>query len=183
MPIARRCASGRSDGPSNHPRNRFCVFDCAVSYRIGFVGWCMSGFIEVKTSELTGSALDWSVAKAIGYECGMLPSMDGVFGCNAHSGVQYVIGRLRGASIIEELNARFWRPSTDWAQVGPLLEKHIWALPYRSVSRSHLGKFESCTPARFPFNGETPLIAACRAIVASELGDVVMVPVDLVVIK
>lgn len=143
----------------------------------------MSELIEVKTSELTGHALDWAVAKAIGFECGRLQGKNGTFGCNAPRGVQYVIGILRVSSLAEELNARFWRPTTDWAQCGPLIEKHNLALPYKSISRFHMGKFESCTPARLPFNGETPLIAACRAIVAAELGDSVMVPTELVVVK
>ena len=42
MQIAGRCASGASDGTSNYPRYRACVFDGAVSYRIGFVGWSMN---------------------------------------------------------------------------------------------------------------------------------------------
>lgn len=143
----------------------------------------MSEFIEVKTSELTGNELDWAVAKAIGYECGRLPCKNGTLGCNAPRGIQYVIGILRVASLVDELNARFWRPTTDWSQCGPLLEKYDWALPYRATSRVNIGKFESCTPARLSLNGETPLEAACRAIVASELGDYVMVPAELVVVK
>lgn len=39
MQIARRCASGRSNGPGNHPRNRVFYFDCAVYCWYGFMGW------------------------------------------------------------------------------------------------------------------------------------------------
>lgn len=42
MQIARRCASGRSNGPGNHPRNRVCDFDCDVSCLSSFMGWCMN---------------------------------------------------------------------------------------------------------------------------------------------
>lgn len=42
MPIAAPCASGASDGASNHPRNRVCDFNCAVSCWYGIVEWCMN---------------------------------------------------------------------------------------------------------------------------------------------
>lgn len=42
MQIAAQCGNGASDGPSNHPRNRVCVFGCAVSCWSGFVEWCMN---------------------------------------------------------------------------------------------------------------------------------------------
>lgn len=136
----------------------------------------MSELIEVKTSELTGYALDWAVAKAIGYECGRIQGKSGTFGCNATRGVQYVIGILRGASLVEELNARFWRPTTDWAQGGLLLDKYCTALNqsdhgWWSHAGDRLGE------------GETAMIAICRATVAAKLGDVVQVPEELGVVK
>ena len=42
MQIAAPCGNGTSDGPSNHPRNRVCVFDFTVSCWLGCVGWCMN---------------------------------------------------------------------------------------------------------------------------------------------
>ena len=42
MQIAAPCANGASDGPSNHPRYRFCVFNRAVSCWPSFMGWCMN---------------------------------------------------------------------------------------------------------------------------------------------
>lgn len=42
MQIARRCASGRSDGPGNHPRYRICSFDSDVYCWSGFMEWCMN---------------------------------------------------------------------------------------------------------------------------------------------
>ena len=39
MQIAALCGNGASDGQSNHPRNRFCDFDCAVYCWSGFMGW------------------------------------------------------------------------------------------------------------------------------------------------
>lgn len=137
----------------------------------------MSKFVEVKTAELTGPALDWAVANVLGYECGRLPVKYRALGCNTTDGLQYVIGQLYGASMVEEIKARFFRPSTDWSQGGPLRDKYDVGiepgapdgLPYAYVPGRDLeGSF-----------GETALIALCRAIVAAKLGDVVQVPVEL----
>lgn len=146
----------------------------------------MSELIEVKTSELTGYALDWAVAKANGYECGRLQGKNGTFGCNAPGGVQYVIGILRVSSLAEELNARFWRPSTDWAQGGPLLDSMVIGVIHNSRIRPHpFDKGYQAMASHFigPSEGHTILIAACRAIVAAKMGDVVHVPEELGVVK
>lgn len=50
--------------------------------------------IKVKTSELTGAALDWAVAEAEGLK----PS--------------------------KNWTGMYYRPSTDWSVTGPLIEKH-----------------------------------------------------------
>lgn len=119
---------------------------------------------EVKTADLIGPSLDWAVAAAaFGLEPRKLPN------------------DLLGTWYAGEYDGGYndWAPSTDWAQGGPLIEKYDWALPYRATSRYHIGKYEACTPGGFPRNGDTPLIAACRAIVAAEFGDTVMIPKEL----
>lgn len=107
--------------------------------------------IEVKTAGLAGPALDWAVAQIEGVGCTPTTIM------------------------------RFYRPSTDWAQGGPLIEKHHIEIV------SFCGEGWECVKSwchgeideTYPF-GETHLIAACRAIVAVKLGDVVSVPAELV---
>ena len=42
MQIVAPCASGLSNGQSNHPRNRVYIFNCPVSCWSGFVEWCMN---------------------------------------------------------------------------------------------------------------------------------------------
>ena len=126
----------------------------------------MQRMIEVKTSELEGSALDWAVAQVDGratrvYLC---PVMD-----------EYKVAATVPGGDLESA----WMPSIDWGQGGPLIESNQWALPYRATHRRHIGDFEACTPAGFPRNGSTPLIAAMRAIVAAKLGDFVSVPAEL----
>lgn len=120
----------------------------------------MVDFVEVRTADLLGEALDWAVAKAVSRDVSILSSGVVVRGDNVEGGCP-------------------WSPSTDWSQGGPLINKHDWALPYRATSRYHIGKYEACTPGGFPKNGETPLISACRAIVAAEYGDLVSVPAEL----
>ena len=145
----------------------------------------MSQFVEVKTAELAGPALDWAVAKACRYECGRLPRIGNTLGCNLPDGLQYVIGRLCCASIAEELNARFFRPSTDWAQGGPLIDKHSIDFNTQGVDVDGSQLIEAtaqdfeCMEC-WSAEGETRLIAACRAIVSAKFGDAVKVPVELV---
>lgn len=111
--------------------------------------------MKVKTSELTGAALDWAVAK-----CG---------------------GWIKG-DITHPKFCRLWRdqirtpaayPSTDWAQGGPIIEKHITKLEDLGDSWGAEGVG---VPEHF---GPTPLIAAMRCYVASKLGDEVEVPEEL----
>ena len=96
-----------------------------------------------------------------------------------------MIGILRGASLVEELNARFWRPTTDWAQGGPLLEKYqieLLTIKIGSDSVKHWCAFFHADSRKYE-KCHTALIAICRAIVAAKLGDVVLVPEELEVVK
>lgn len=126
----------------------------------------------VKTSDLIGPALDWAVAQIDGVKTLMMAPRKGepkkpfaLFGSLALS-----VGGDDESS---------YAPSTCWHCGGPLIEEHAWALPYRATHRHHLGAFEACTPGGFPHNGPTPLIAACRAIVAALMGDQIDVPDEL----
>lgn len=137
------------------------------------------GLVEVKTAELTGPALDWAVAKAIGYQ--MIEVPPDLHGNNAgevlaptgliESGYRWPnVGRVHAAAFCKN-----W--SVDWAQGGPLIDKHdVW------LSDDEGACVASCPPhaGRFVVEGGTNLIAACRAIVVKELGDVVQVPAELV---
>lgn len=73
-----------------------------------------------------------------------------------------------------------YRPSTDWKFGGPLIEQHQIELVWDGVDGKALWwKATHQDIAQFQM-GETPLIAACRAIVAARLGEVVNVPAELV---
>ena len=119
----------------------------------------MTEFVEVKTSELTGAALDWAVAKAEAVELTLV-------GAHPHA---VVGGRLVGN----------YRPSSNWSQGGPLIEKY--KLDIDASMENQNGPWNAATEWAHPlgYKGETPLIAACRAIVASVLGETVSVPKEL----
>ena len=114
--------------------------------------------MKIKTSELTGPALDWAVAKCEGGAVDD-PNWDNKY-----------------------LDAYLF--STDWAAGGPIIEREgmhldclreadhyrtaVWeAWPYKGGTK-HIQQ------------GSTPLVAAMRCYVASKLGDEVEVPEELV---
>lgn len=118
--------------------------------------------MKIKTSELTGAALNWAVAK-----CEGVP--------------EYITSKpWRASELIE-------RYSSDWAQGGPIIERemiqltphcmvnplHGWAAAFRSFDE------DDDVYALHRMRGKTPLIAAMRCYVASKLGDEVDVPEEL----
>lgn len=147
--------------------------------------------IEVKTAELIGPALDWAVAKADG-RC-------------LHERIRIVrynddsdhICEDCGKDTYMEPSRYSWKPSTDWSQGGPLIDKYgvllsppkslmhvnggpnagwretgAWGSTIFGTERKHRRKaFE---------HQDQPLVAAMRAIVQFELGDAVSVPAELV---
>jgi hypothetical protein len=122
--------------------------------------------MKVKTSELTGAALDWAVAKCEGIEL-------------------YAGPRDRNpaykANWVRRKHGDLYLPSTDWAQGGPIIERerisvgdqtHIEGQPTDSAcyATNRKGAYGL---------GPKPLTAAMRCYVASELGDEVDVPDEL----
>ena len=112
----------------------------------------------MKTSELTGAALDWAAAKAEG-----LTYWDDDRLCFAN-----------------EPHGEDFEPSTDWAQGGPIIEREIDAI-YRTRISTGVVTWEAVAQgdSECMGYGETPLIAAMRCYVASKLGDEVDVPKEL----
>lgn len=123
----------------------------------------MSEFVEVKTSELVGTALNWAVALAD-----------------------------RGADRMPSA-AQFkvwgdYRPSINWSEGGPLIDRYQVALVPEANDGDIGTESSSRWIAEIYYDGgehyatdacDSALIALCRAIVAAKLGDVVQVPVVL----
>ena len=130
----------------------------------------------MRTSELTGAALDWAVAKCEGYTG--LHKIDGRMAHEPQLGM-YPPRRAYGVMDLFELGF-----STDWAQGGPIIEREgikvgviddsapvIWAAQLSDP----FGKLKS-VHSRI---GPTPLIAAMRCYVASKLGEDIEIPEEL----
>ena len=106
----------------------------------------------MKTSELSGAALDWAVTKCEGFDHEVTSSEWGMWG---------------------------W--VTDWAQGGPIIERELISLDcqfdvnewYAWTPAPEQGTGEARAV------GDTPLIAAMRCYVASKLGDTIDIPNEL----
>ena len=111
--------------------------------------------MEIKTSELTGAALDWAVAKCEG----------------AINGDDLDIGFILEGG---------YSPSTDWSQGGPLIECEgidICTDTYGGWVATLITDWEDGTFVQG--KGDTCLIAAMRCYVASKLGYEVEIPKEL----
>lgn len=130
--------------------------------------------MKIKVSELTGAALDYAVAIATGvpvicnpYDKGLKVDT-GYWAKVSGSGYQAVGGG--------------YSPSTNWEQVGVLLEKFKPDLmTYKNGFIAWLYSNEDDERNPVDGYGETYPIAACRVITASQLGDEIEVPDALVV--
>jgi hypothetical protein len=122
----------------------------------------MSEFADVKTADLEGAALDWAVAQVEGISVTL-------------AGPAYGNGwRVRKIAY----PSGKYSPSADWGQGGPLIDKH-------DVDIDGEGSYCEAwiwmdSSAKFlKAWGDTRLIASCRVIVESALGDTVQVPKEL----
>jgi hypothetical protein len=112
----------------------------------------------MKTSELTGAALDWAVA-----------SIE-LTGHDDYTNVLMVT--------VGDDNDWKYTPSTDWAQGGAIIERERLSLTPRDGYWDcyvHDRLFEDDGSDHYS-TGATPLIAAMRCYVASKLGDEVEIP-------
>jgi hypothetical protein len=117
-----------------------------------------------KTSELTGALLDAAVAKAEGREFRIMPREIWGDGC----GITFVHDRP-----VCQVGTSYFKPSTDWSQGGPIVDREIHTL----IERGGLCQAECFypkwpDPRRFCYSltGPTLLVAAMRTFVASRLG-------------
>jgi hypothetical protein len=118
----------------------------------------------MKIKTLEGAALDWAVAKCEGV------SMIG------HQG--FVWDAYNNLAAFE--------PSINWAQAGPIIERERITLAYGEDEKDWFAcigdsrRFDNDTPDGLEkVVGPTPLLAAMRCYVASNLGDEVEIPEEL----
>lgn len=130
--------------------------------------------MKIKTSELTGAALDRAVMLADGftYQVGMPTS-------------EWAADNACEASIWRRSPGGTWAcmrcssdgyPSTDWSQGGPIIERESI-----SVCPASDAPWMACdSQGKNRHTGPTPLIAAMRCFVASKLGNEVDIPDELI---
>lgn len=126
----------------------------------------MSEFVEIKTAELAGAALDWAVAKVDGADD--LKVTD--------SGSVCCIYEMPCGS---GCWTNYYEPSTDWAYGGHLIGKYKVNLHSPQHSDDCWAAWITIRGKDFTKGAYQPLQAACRAIVASVLGETVSVPKEL----
>ncbi len=116
----------------------------------------MSKMIEVKVAELSGNALAWAVWLADRGEPGEI---------NPDTGCIWT-------------GSDHWAPQSDWEHGGPLIDKY--RMHFLKAADGYAAYYlpDTVRPA-FYRNGDTHLIAACRAIVSARLGPTIAIPSDL----
>lgn len=131
----------------------------------------------MKTSELTGAALDWAVALAEGYTSDIRLN-------------KYKQWEDLGRTQLYDDDYTYWSPSTDWAQGGPIIEREnitvrktwvggeprIGQDAWKADIAFHNGVLVA--GAWFDY-GPTALVAAMRCYVASKLGGEIGIPEEL----
>ena len=128
--------------------------------------------MKVKTADLIGPTLDWAVAKCESVE------------------VEYINDGITRCLLRVSPFTSMYRPSVDWAQGGPIierenigLEKHRLDGPYQWAAcdwHPVVVQGHTCLERSKYAYGPTQLIAAMRCVVAANLGDEVDVPDELV---
>lgn len=126
--------------------------------------------MKIKTSELTGTALDWAVAKCEGKN-GVLHD-DGITRCIV---IAAASGVYKGT----------WKPSVNWAQGGPIIEREEIGTKRRApcMKGEQWEAMGSITAKGAGYRyaiGPTSLIASMRCYVASKLGDELEIPNELI---
>lgn len=112
----------------------------------------------MKTSELTGAALDWAVAKCMWPE-------------------------EIGNTVPFHQDGSDYAPSRKWAHGGPIIERERMAIRFVPECYWHFTTPTDTWTANYEGGGEwigpTPLVAAMRCFVVSKLGEEVDLPGEL----
>ena len=131
----------------------------------------------MKTSDLTGAALDWAVAKCEGGYDLQLRSTYG-----SKTAWQYTVLDEEEPERMDKFYLSDTSYSTDWNLGGPIIERE--EIGFDCCEGPEETMWQANTLRRnkkglHVTRGPTPLIAAMRCFVASKLGDEVDVPEEL----
>ena len=125
----------------------------------------------MKTSELTGAALDWAVSRCEGHEsrCSWMLEKEGYAAWQAYE--------MAWGNPLPNY-------STNWAQGGPIIDREEISIVKvgRSIDDA-MAPHPECWCAHkdglYSRYSETPLVSAMRCYVASKLGNAVELPAEL----
>lgn len=120
----------------------------------------------IQVSKASGTVLDWLVSKCEALDC--------FFTAPGNHLCVWKVCSLTG----EREASVSYRPSTDWSQGGPIIEREGICAD-RLLNGSWLASNRKKQDAPW-ISGTTPLIAAMRCYVASKLGDIVKIPDELI---
>lgn len=120
----------------------------------------------MKVSDLTGAQLDAWVAKAEGVTG--LVEKDGRM---CHVEEWDPEGHSWRDSLKDWVMWIDYAPSQRWDQGGPLIERERMQLMPWKVELQHIASWTALTRGKVAADGDTPLIAAMRAFVASKFGE------------
>lgn len=149
--------------------------------------------VELKVEELSGAALDYAVAiatEAWKSAHTLYPTMtlDPRFsGVELRPYPRGEFGSILMTCVLVPNNPfrqdpQAYLPSADWSHGGPLIDKYRVDISSPPSDTSPAGWDARVDDGQclLWIKGSTPLIAACRAIVAAKLGPTVSVPAELV---
>ena len=116
----------------------------------------------MNVAELSGAALDWAVAK-----------------CEPDDKLNIYFDENTGEPICHDdwPYCQEFKPSTDWADGGPIIERE--GIDLKRITDSLWEAEINANDYHNRKNGPTPLIAAMRCYVASKLGEEIEVPEEL----
>ena len=156
--------------------------------------------MKIKTADLTGPALRYAVAVCEGYNVGVItieeqwarfikdapPEEMEKYAkecAEIKAGFKDALCKIHEDGYKSAHDARAWNYDTDWAVVGPIVEREgIYLRANDTVTEWAAGALRKNRLDKKPgplFYAKTPLIAAMRCYVASRLGDEVDVPEEL----
>lgn len=146
-----------------------------------------------KIAEASGTTLDWLVAKCEGldtrnnwiveyipFEAESDDPMEFIcFADNALHAVEQVENAYPNCTVVDYGELEPYRPSTNWAQGGPIFEREGISVGQVEDGSWWAGKGFISDEDTIGYQGSTPLVAAMRCYVASKLGDTAEVPEEL----
>ncbi|MDE9443786.1 DUF2591 domain-containing protein [Xenorhabdus bovienii] len=143
--------------------------------------------MKIKTSELTGRALDWAVAKVTDMDIYIFgrPS-DAEYGWIGNNNVtmESFVTSIVTIDFCGKMRIEFngesksYSPSTNWSQCGELIDTYLIELNNHVTSENEVEHWATCMDEYI--YGSTALEAACRIVVHVKLGDEVDIPDELV---